>query len=42
MTFEITGLAPGTYNVGMCGYDFSSPASWDANDYSYVTVILHN
>jgi hypothetical protein len=42
MTFDITGLAVGTYNVGLCGYDFSTPASWNVSDYSFVTVALHN
>jgi hypothetical protein len=42
MTLDITGLAVGTYNVGFCGYDTTTPANWNAFDYSFVTVVVHN
>jgi len=37
----ITGLAPGTYTVGMVGIA-SVPANWNNNEYGYVTAVLMN
>ncbi|WP_437784222.1 collagen-like protein [Sorangium sp. So ce1097] len=36
----ITGLAAGTYNIGMCGQTFS--ANWVSNDYGYLSLLLVN
>ena len=35
----ITGLAAGTYNVGMCGSS-SVPANWNSNEYSYTSAMV--
>jgi hypothetical protein len=37
----ITGLAPGTYIVGMAGVT-TTPANWNNNEYGYVTAVLMN
>jgi hypothetical protein len=34
----ITGLAVGTYNVGLCGT--SSSLNWNSNEYSYTSAIV--
>jgi hypothetical protein len=36
----ITGLAEGTYNIGMCGQTFSP--NWTNNDYGYLSILLVN
>lgn len=40
LTDTITGLAPGTYSVGMCGYLINpgGPNLWNARDWSYTTA----
>ncbi|GMV44596.1 MAG: hypothetical protein AMXMBFR64_63120 [Myxococcales bacterium] len=39
----ITGLAAGSYQVGMCGQASAAQvANWKYNEYSYVTAIVTN
>lgn len=35
----VTGLAPGTYQVGMCGSS-GQPANWNNNEWGYVTAMV--
>jgi hypothetical protein len=41
LTWVITGVAAGTYQVGLCG---SAPqfTSWNFNDFGTVTAIVSN
>jgi hypothetical protein len=41
MTYDITNLAAGSYNVGLCGSS-SNSASWNLNEWSYTTALVHN
>jgi hypothetical protein len=36
-TFE--GLATGTYEFGMCGYDGDADVDWNNNEYGYITAM---
>jgi len=46
MVAGITGiagpLAAGTYKFGMCGASVPTPANWNSNEYSYVSVFVLN
>jgi len=42
MSFTITGLAAGTYNVGLCGNSPSNAANWNNNEFSYTSAIVAN
>jgi hypothetical protein len=39
LSWVITGLAAGTYHVGLCGSS-SLPASWNSNDWGYTTAMI--
>ncbi|MCI0364016.1 MAG: hypothetical protein L0219_09065 [Phycisphaerales bacterium] len=39
MSAIISGLAPGTYEVGLAGRDTTSPENWNSNEWSYVTAL---
>ena len=41
ISYSITGLAAGTYSVGMCG-SAGTPANWNNNEWGYVSAILAN
>lgn len=36
----LDGLAPGTHQVGLCGYSANNSGSWNSNDFSYTTAIV--
>jgi hypothetical protein len=36
----ITGLPPGTYEVGLAGRS-TTPANWNYNDWGYTTAVVH-
>lgn len=38
LTANVTGLAAGTYAVGLCGYG----TNFNSNEYGYVTVLVYN
>jgi hypothetical protein len=35
----VSGLAPGTYRFGLCGYS-TDAASWNWNEFSYTTAVV--
>jgi hypothetical protein len=39
LSATITGLAPGTYRFGLCGYS-SDAASWNFNEFGYTTALV--
>src|SRR5262249_34875496 len=39
MSAVITGLAAGTYAVGLCGSS-TNAANWNSNEYSYTTALV--
>ncbi len=41
MNWSYSGLAAGTYTVGMCG-SAATPANWNNNEYGYVTALVTN
>ena len=42
MSTIMTGLAAGTYEVGLCGAFEGSPGNWDNNDYGHSTAFVTN
>ena len=43
VTGVLTGLAAGTYNVGMCGQTSTTPnVTWDNNEYGYTSAFVAN
>ncbi len=40
MNGVITGLAAGTYTVGMVGQSVSDHADWNSNEYGYITTVI--
>ena len=38
LSANVTGLAAGTYQVGLCG----TGTNWNNNEYSYTTVLVYN
>jgi hypothetical protein len=41
LTWDISNLAAGQYNVGLCGSS-SNAAAWNANEWGYTTALVHN
>jgi hypothetical protein len=39
LSATVTGLAPGTYHFGLCGYS-SDAGSWNSNEYGYTTAFV--
>jgi hypothetical protein len=39
MTAILTGLAPGTYTVGLCGFAFD-PAGWVSNESGSTSALV--
>jgi hypothetical protein len=39
LSATITGLAPGTYRFGLCGYS-SDAGSWNSNEFGYTTALV--
>jgi hypothetical protein len=36
----LTGLAPGTYTVGICGYTTELTSHWNNNEWGYTSTLL--
>jgi hypothetical protein len=41
MSAIITGLAPGSYDVGLCGNDGGN-GNWNSNEFGYTTAFIAN
>jgi hypothetical protein len=39
LSATVTGLAPGTYHFGLCGYSGDS-GSWNSNEFGYTTAVV--
>jgi hypothetical protein len=39
LSATVTGLAPGTYQFGLCGYS-TDAASWNFNEFGYTTALV--
>jgi hypothetical protein len=40
LSWVFTGLAPGTYNFGLCGLS-SNFANWNSNEFGYTSALTH-
>jgi hypothetical protein len=36
----ITGLAAGSYSVGLCGYVNGASSNWNSNEYAYTSALV--
>ena len=40
MNYVFSGLAAGTYTIGMCGFSATNAANWNNNEWGYISALV--